>query len=195
MQHLLEVSSAYRQLLEMFGSAAYLVLTDFEKNRTMVQGKFDEDPQSRRTLSSFLEAELATGHHIPGPGDKCKLRDPSGACSLQWMIRSMQFFMNMLQFQIVEDRPDPAFLAYQQTLRPYHGFMASMAFKTALMGMPKRSDTLSMKVLCPSLADDPQKLESVIVRDGKRATEVMLPTLDFMVASMRQHGLWEDSTV
>mmetsp|Transcript_17437 Transcript_17437/g.31629 ORF Transcript_17437/g.31629 Transcript_17437/m.31629 type:complete len:387 (-) Transcript_17437:11-1171(-) len=195
MQGVLQMSKAYTQILSLLGSSASMVLWDFEKNLTVVQQTCDKDPQVQYTLNSFLQAELDSGEHTPGPGDKCKLRDPSGACSLQWMIRSFHFFMTMIQLSVVDNVADAADKAYKQTLQPYHGFMSSLGFKAALLGMPSRNDILATKDLCPTLANDATKLAWIISRDCKETTSVVLPTLDFMITSFRRRGLWSGSSV
>mmetsp|Transcript_53184 Transcript_53184/g.106751 ORF Transcript_53184/g.106751 Transcript_53184/m.106751 type:complete len:299 (+) Transcript_53184:38-934(+) len=195
MQSFLEAALRYREALSIMGAAVKLVLGDFEKNYTLVESIVKADPSGRGTLRAFLQAELDSGLHRPSaPGATAKLRDPSGACQLQWLLRGLEFFFTMLRLLIDGDRY-PGSHAYAQTLQQYHGWFTSLGIKAALSGMPSRDSLCSMVALCPALENEPARLSDAVSRDTARAADAMLPMVQWMIATFEEKGLWERAQV
>jgi len=183
----------YREVVAVMGSGARMALSDCEKNFAGVQACVEAEPSVRKTLRSFLRAELDSGVHHPGQASECKLRDPSGACQLEWLLRGLEFFLTMVKLLFEEDADAP-WTAYDQTLQQYHGWITSRAFRSLLMTMPGKEYISTIQDLCPGVTD-PKRLATVISRDAALATNAMLPMVQWMIGAFRELGLWEGSVV
>uniref|UniRef100_A0A7S1MBS7 Glycolipid transfer protein domain-containing protein n=1 Tax=Alexandrium catenella TaxID=2925 RepID=A0A7S1MBS7_ALECA len=192
LQFFLEASVRYREAVSTMGTAVKLVLGDFEKNYNLVESIVKADPSGRGTLRAFLQAELDSGLHKLGTKGAVRLRDPSGACQLQWLLRGLEFFFTMLRLLFDGDKY-AASHAYGQTLQQYHGWVTSLGIKAALTGMPSRDGFCSLQALCPALEGEPEQLSAAISRDTLRAVDAMLPMVQWMIATFKERSLWESS--
>lgn len=190
----LEVGLAYRAALAPLGTAVKLVLGDFDANYNGTRKAYEENPSGRATARSFLEAESSDTSHTRGVGSACRLKDPSGACQMQWLLRGFHFFGTFLKLMFEDDTACGAH-AYEQALKPYHGWLASTASKAAVMGMPSKDSVCRMETLCPELAQDKERLKEVISRDIQRATALFVPIVHRMIAIQRELELWEERKV
>eukprot|EP00425_Heterocapsa_triquetra_P014924 CAMPEP_0195131968 /NCGR_PEP_ID=MMETSP0448-20130528/146049_1 /TAXON_ID=66468 /ORGANISM="Heterocapsa triquestra, Strain CCMP 448" /LENGTH=178 /DNA_ID=CAMNT_0040169951 /DNA_START=81 /DNA_END=613 /DNA_ORIENTATION=+ len=172
----LEAATLLRSMLQGMGTAINLALGDIDKNLEGLRKVYLEDVEKHKTLRSMLQAELALGLHTPAGDSGCKLKDPSAACQLQWLLRGQEFFLAMLQ-RLFDGDSSGASSAYAATLQQYHGWMTSTAIKTSLLAMPGKESICRMRQLCPALAQDKDeaRLAAAITRDCRRVGAEMLP--------------------
>merc|ERR1740129_2580564 len=107
--------------------------------------------------------------HCPGKGIACKLRDPSGAHGLQWLLRSLEFFITFLKLAFEGDASAGS---------------RAIAVKAAVAFMPDRAAICRTQALGPRL--DEERLREFLVSDVHRATGAMLPTIARMIATHRE---------
>jgi len=193
MEAFLLAAAKYKEAMQTLGTAVNMILGDFDKNFAVVDSCVHEDPERRRTLRSFLQAELDSNRHSVGQGAQCQLNDPSGACQLQWLLRGLEFVFCMLKLLFDGDQ-QAALHAYEQTLKQYHSWFTSLGIKAALLGMPSREGICSITALGPGLRD-PGVLSRAVSRDVFLAVSAMLPIVQFMVATSKEFGLWDISRV
>eukprot|EP00933_Yihiella_yeosuensis_P023917 TRINITY_DN18568_c2_g2_i4.p1 TRINITY_DN18568_c2_g2~~TRINITY_DN18568_c2_g2_i4.p1 ORF type:complete len:411 (+),score=82.56 TRINITY_DN18568_c2_g2_i4:116-1234(+) len=181
------------EILKMFGAIASRVLADVEKNLVGARSSYEDEPETRTTLRRFLIAELRHGLHKPGPPQSCKLKDPSGAMQLQWLLRGLEFIALYLVL-LFRDEPNAVHEAYSRSLLKYHGFMISSLFKSALTAMPDRKRLCSIRELC-SADTDACHLEALILRDGLEAAQSLLETVRGMIDLCQEFQLWDAARV
>jgi len=192
MDPFLEAAESCRLALSVLTYAAVWALTDFERSLASARACYEEDPVARRTVRDLLLSEMMVqGMHCPGKGIACKLRDPSGAHGLQWLLRSLEFFITFLKLAFEGDASAGS-RAYAQTLERYHGRPRAIAVKAAVAFMPDRAAICRTQALGPRL--DEERLREFLVSDVHRATGAMLPTIARMIATHRELGLWESAT-
>lgn len=189
MEEFLAAVGRYREAVAALGFAVGFLLGDVEKNLAGVTAAVQEDPAGRGTHRSFLQAELDSGVHKPGEGSVCRLRDPSGACQMQWMLLGMELVLLMLKLLFEGDRNAVA-NAYSQTLQPYHSWYSSTMVRALVTAVPSKESICAAQELCPGL-EDRAKLAAAISRDADRATCVMLPMVRLMINMCQEFGLWE----
>lgn len=187
-------ASRFREANKVIGLAA-VALGDFDKNLSMVSACVQKDPAGRRTLRGYLQAELDSGVHSPGTGSTCSLKDPSGACQLQWLLLGLELLLQFIKLVMEGDR-DALTNAYAQTLRPYHNWLTSLSVEGSitLMGAPTREFIFGVQALCPGVKDR-GRLAADISRDAERTATVMLPLVRHMMGMCRRAGLWECKAV
>lgn len=188
-----EAAECYRAVIAPMGTAVNLVLQDFDKNLQGCRAAERAEPQTRSTHRSLMQSEMELKMHTPGPGDRCGLKDPSGTCQMQWLLRGLHFFLTYIKYMFQGDS-SPANKAYAETLQPYHKFLTSMGVKAAMMAMPGRDGVAGIQQLCPD-EPDRTKAKEIVIRDGLRAAEVALPLITKMISSHREMGLWQDQQV
>lgn len=194
LQEFFEAAEIYRAVIAPMGTAVNLVLQDFDKNLQVCRAALAEDPRGRATLRSFLQSEVDRGFHRQGPGETCGLKDPSGACQMQWLLRGLQFFLSYVQYLFQGNGSGAANKAYSETLQPYHKWMTSMGVKAAMMAMPGQESVKGIQALCPA-EPDRSKAKEIVARDGTRAAEAALPLIAKMISIHRELGLWQDQQV
>eukprot|EP00566_Odontella_aurita_P000569 CAMPEP_0113564148 /NCGR_PEP_ID=MMETSP0015_2-20120614/21455_1 /TAXON_ID=2838 /ORGANISM="Odontella" /LENGTH=238 /DNA_ID=CAMNT_0000466191 /DNA_START=428 /DNA_END=1144 /DNA_ORIENTATION=+ /assembly_acc=CAM_ASM_000160 len=138
--HLLEACRNYAEIMRQMGQ--YAVARDMENNIRKAQEFFAEAPfDQRRTLSSLLEIERASGIHRPGG----VLYDRSAATGLLWLRRSLAFQNDMYSALLeARDPTEAAMEAYESNMQPYHGWALRKIFTAKFSSlMPPRKDMLA----------------------------------------------------
>lgn len=191
MDEFFQAAEAYRLALSVMGTATSVATGDIGKNLIGAKEAFDKESDKRRTLRSFLQAELDLGIHKSGPSPS--LKDPSGACQLQWLLRGFEFFLTVLKLLFQGDTSAPS-IAYGQTLAKYHGWVTRAGVKTALLGIPSKDSVCKNQALCPTETDK-HKLAEVITNDITIASAEALPLILRMIAIFQEMNLYEKGTV
>jgi hypothetical protein len=81
------------------------------------------------SIEYFIKQEVAFHN---GNMDKCKNRKISGIVPLLWLNRILWFVTNVVVNIVNQTVKEPIKRAYSQSLRRYHGFVASKVFETTL---------------------------------------------------------------
>jgi len=189
-----EAVEVYLKVLSALGKAVGVVVNDVGKNLQGARAAFLKEPEARSTLRGFLQAELESDAHKVAPNGATKLKDPSGACQLQWLLRGCEFLVTLLQMQFEGHRGAPQ-KAYGATLQNYHSWQVAMGVKAMLVAVPGKDKIAAMETLCPELEGDKEGLAQLVGRDVQLAADAGLPLLRKMVELFREVQLWEDKQI
>jgi hypothetical protein len=88
-------------------------------------------PTKTRTVFSLLQHERDNGIHSEGNESSLYLREQSGAMGLLWIRRTLAFQSDFYEQLIHDDNADPIDAihhAYQQQLKPYHGWALTKCY-------------------------------------------------------------------
>ncbi|XP_073099781.1 glycolipid transfer protein 3 [Elaeis guineensis] len=134
----LSVSNLLLQVLDKIGPTMAVLRQDVQRNIERLQELYVSDPSRYSSLAEILKKEVSEG----------TTRKPeSHARAMLWLTRSMDFSIAVLDrleknselnlVQVVED-------AYKDTLKPWHGWISSAAYKVALKLIPERKIFISI---------------------------------------------------
>lgn len=189
-----DAAEAYRGILSHMGAAVGFILKDVDGNLQGAKGVFMQDPARKASLRSLLQSELEARLHQPGPPAQARLKDPSGACQMQWLLRGFEFFLTMLKLFFEGDGAGAPSRAYAETLSHYHGWVVSMGVKAALLTMPTRESVVRIQAYCPT-EPDREKAAALVARDAVKAAEAALPLVLRLIEVYKEMQLWEDRKV
>lgn len=140
---LLDACRALLRVLEQTGPKA--VARDFENNIRKIESACHIT--NRRTVSSLLQIERDNGVHREGKDSSLHLNDQSGAMGLLWIRRTLAFQSDFYE-RLLEEDSDPVDAinyAYQQQLKPYHGWALSKCYNLMVgKKLPPRKSLLAM---------------------------------------------------
>mmetsp|Transcript_131588 Transcript_131588/g.357308 ORF Transcript_131588/g.357308 Transcript_131588/m.357308 type:complete len:255 (+) Transcript_131588:9-773(+) len=189
-----EAAEVYLKALSSMGKAVGVVASDVSKNLAGAKAAFLREEAARPTLKDFLRAELESGEHRVAPGGATKLKDPSGACQMQWLLRGLEFCLVMLRMLFEGHKGAPQ-KAYAETLQQYHNWKISMGLKALLVAVPGRDRMSTVDAFCPDLAGDKEALAELVCREAPLAVASGLPLVLRMIDLFREAQLWETRQV
>ncbi|XP_032233497.2 pleckstrin homology domain-containing family A member 8 isoform X2 [Nematostella vectensis] len=122
---------------DVMGSTAFApVKMDIGGNIRKISSKFDTDPKAFYTLQNIVYQELKS--------NTCTAKN-SATDALLWLKRALEF-MQIFLAEVVKGRQDLAVaagIAYEKTLRKYHGWVVRGVFALAVKAVPYREDFLT----------------------------------------------------
>lgn len=128
----LQVCSLVLPVIEKFGSSMALVKSDIGGNISRLSAKYETDPAAFHYLYDIVRKEVSS-----------KTATQSSSCTngLLWLTRAMDFLVELFRNLLVH--PDwtmtqAANAAYAETLKRWHGWIATAAFTVALKLVPDR---------------------------------------------------------
>ncbi|XP_008786532.2 glycolipid transfer protein 3-like isoform X1 [Phoenix dactylifera] len=134
----LSVSNLLLQVLDKIGPTMAVLRQDIQRNIERLQELYVSDPSRYSSLAEILKKEVSEG---------TARKAESHARAMLWLTRSMDFSIAVLErleknselslVQVVED-------AYKDTLKPWHGWISSAAYKIALKLIPERKIFISL---------------------------------------------------
>ncbi|KAM0845896.1 hypothetical protein ACQ4PT_056049 [Festuca glaucescens] len=136
----LEVCKHILPVLDKFGSAMSIVKSDIGGNIARLEAKYASDPTKYQQLHNMVQVEVTS-----------KTAKSSSSCTngLLWLTRAMNFlvalFHNLVQhpdWQMSQVCSD----AYKNTLKKWHGWLASSSFSVAIKLAPDRKKF--MDIIC-----------------------------------------------
>lgn len=124
MEPLLDACHTLLAVMQKTGPKA--VARDFGNNLKKIEASVNRPQQSNaHTISSLLQLERDSGLHQYRPGNESslELHEKSGAMGLLWIRRTLAFQSDFYE-QLLNgrDSKEAACHAYQQQLKPYHGW-------------------------------------------------------------------------
>ncbi|KAL1496356.1 hypothetical protein AB1Y20_016312 [Prymnesium parvum] len=153
-----KATQEYCELIRKWGSCTapsisqvYLCLAKIDKARRELERRQRESkaPTRLNTMKLLLESEAKFNIHKPG----AVLADPSGAMGLLWVRRGLVYWLKVFELEVArlkaalkgkKPAPQPfreqCKIAYEQVLKPFHGWVSRRGFGVALRGMPEWSD-------------------------------------------------------
>ena len=125
----------YMQVLSVMGKFAKSLRKQVDGNMDKISsGLYRCDPDKYASMKALLQAENDADKHKPD----AVLADPSAAMGLLWMRRALMFW-NALYDKIHKTEGKDVELkeygaeAYEQTLRPFNGFISRQSFKSMVL--------------------------------------------------------------
>eukprot|EP01024_Parvocaulis_polyphysoides_P076386 TRINITY_DN99227_c0_g1_i1.p1 TRINITY_DN99227_c0_g1~~TRINITY_DN99227_c0_g1_i1.p1 ORF type:complete len:208 (-),score=32.20 TRINITY_DN99227_c0_g1_i1:133-756(-) len=133
-QPFLEVSKQFLPVVDSFGVGLSIVKNDIGGNIEKIEKGYKLDTEKYKYLFELVRTDVAAGNHVKS---QCITK------SVLWLKRAMEFSTTMLQLMAFDKSGklsvcDAANSSYDKTLRPFHGYIAFGAFKTAINFVPSR---------------------------------------------------------
>ncbi|MCD7461639.1 hypothetical protein HAX54_046722 [Datura stramonium] len=126
----LSISYLVLQVLDKIGPTMAVLRQDIYQNIQRLEKVHDSDPALYSNMVEILKKEISEGKGAKGP---------SCSKALLWLTRSLDFTVALLQL-LAEDLERNMVQAVQEsytnTLKPWHGWISSAAFKVALKLVP-----------------------------------------------------------
>lgn len=164
------------QVLDKIGPTMAVLRQDIHQNIQRLETVHDSDPLIYWDVVEILKKEVSEGKAKKGP-----------TCSkaFVWLTRSMDFSVALIKLlvedfgrnmeQAVED-------SYNITIKPWHGWISSAAYKVALKLVP---DTKSLiDILKAKDADD-----DMLKKEMQTLISLLVPELERNYETMRTYGL------
>ncbi|PKU82000.1 glycolipid transfer protein 3 [Dendrobium catenatum] len=154
-------SKSLLHILDKIGPTMAVLRQDVQRNIERLEKIYLIDPSLYSSLGEILKKEMDDG--------TARKRD-SCSRAILWLTRSLNFSLALLEFlekesewsleKIVEE-------SYKSTLKPWHGWISSAAYKVALKLIPEKEVFSSFLMSddeqdCNSLKDDIQMLVSLL---------------------------------
>ncbi|CAN4121190.1 unnamed protein product [Withania somnifera] len=134
----LSISNLVLQVLDKIGPTMAVLRQDIYQNIQRLEKVHDSDPALYSNMVEILKKESSEGKEKKGPSC-CK--------ALLWLTRSLDFTLALLQL-LAEDLERNMVQAVQEsytnTLKPWHGWISSAAFKVALKLVPDSKDLITI---------------------------------------------------
>ncbi|WVZ85740.1 hypothetical protein U9M48_032629 [Paspalum notatum var. saurae] len=166
------------RVLDKIGPTMAVLRLDVQRNIERLQELYLLDPSKYATLTEIVEKEVKEG--TARKVDSC-------ARAVLWLTRSMDFTIALLQrLEGGSDQPSLAQLteaAYTATLKPWHGWIASAAYKIAMKLIPERKIFIGM--LVAGMDHDSSALKEEI----EKLASLLQPLLDDIHAMMAKFRL------
>ncbi|KAM3361100.1 glycolipid transfer protein 3 [Capsicum galapagoense] len=126
----LSLSNLVLQVLDKIGPTMAVLRQDIYQNIQRLEKVHDTDPALYSNMVEILKKEISEGKATKGPSC-CK--------ALLWLTRSLDFTFALLQLlaeDLERNMVQAVQEAYTNTLKPWHGWISSAAFKVALKLLP-----------------------------------------------------------
>lgn len=164
------------QVLDKIGPTMAVLRQDIHQNIQRLETVHDSDPLIYWDVVEILKKEVSEGKAKKGP-----------TCSkaFVWLTRSLDFSVSLIKLlvedfernmeQAVED-------SYNITLKPWHGWISSAAYKIALKLVPDAKSLID--ILKAKDADD-----DMLKKEMQTLISLLVPELERNYETMRTYGL------
>ncbi|KAJ0972114.1 hypothetical protein J5N97_020073 [Dioscorea zingiberensis] len=172
----LGVSNLLLHVLDKVGPTMAVLRQDIHTNIERVEEFYLSEPSLYSSLEEVLKREGDEG--ITRKTDSCSR-------AVLWLTRSISFSVALLERLIKDSDSSLEQIvdeAYTTTLKPWHGWISSAAFKIAMKLIPEREEFMAM------LAGQEQDNET-LKRDIKSLVMLLQPLLDEIQALLRSFQL------
>ncbi|CAL5009469.1 unnamed protein product [Urochloa decumbens] len=173
---LLSVSEQLLRVLDEIGPTLLVLRQDIQQNIQRLQDLLETDSSKYASLTAIVTEEVEQG---------TVKKTKSCTRAIIWLSRSISFSKCLLErllkapelslSEIVEE-------AYAKTLKPWHGWISSAAYKVAMKLVPER------EVLIALLMGNCQDFED-LTEDAKMLTYAVQPMLEEIDAISVKHNL------
>ncbi|KAK6115654.1 hypothetical protein DH2020_007923 [Rehmannia glutinosa] len=164
------------QILDKIGPTMAVLRQDIHQNIQRLENFYDSDPTLYWDVVEILKKEVNEGKATKGP---------TCSKSFVWLTRSLDFTLVLLQLlmkdfqrnmeQVVEE-------SYNITLKPWHGWISSAAYKVALRLVP---DTQTLVNILKDKDEDCDMLKEEI----HNLISLLMPVLEHNKDILRNYGL------
>ncbi|CAA2964809.1 glycolipid transfer 3-like [Olea europaea subsp. europaea] len=164
------------QVLDKIGPTMAVLRQDIHQNIQRLETVHDSDPLRYWDVVEILKKEVSEGKAKKGP-----------TCSkaFVWLTRSLDFSVTSLKLLVEDferDMEQAVEESYNNTLKPWHGWISSAAYKVALKLVP---DTKSLiDILKAKDADN-----GMLKKEMRILISLLVPQLERNYETMRTYGL------
>ncbi|CAI9754406.1 unnamed protein product [Fraxinus pennsylvanica] len=172
----LSICNLLIRVLDKIGPTMAVLRQDIHQNIQRLETVYDSDPLTYWDVVEILKKEVSEGKAKKGP---------SCSKAFVWLTRSLDFSITLLKL-LVDDFERSIELAieesYNITLKPWHGWISSAAYKVALKIVP---DTKSLiDILKAKDAND-----DMVKKEMQTLISLLVPELERNYDTMRMYGL------
>ncbi|CAN1234878.1 Glycolipid transfer protein 3 [Linum perenne] len=170
------VCSLVIEVLDKIGPTMAVLRQDITQNIQRLEGQYEADPSVYSNLVEILKKEASEG--ISRKRDSCSK-------AFVWLTRSLDFTACLLQ-KLSKD-PDQNMEqavgeSYSISLKPWHGWISSAAFKVALKLVPDNRTFIT--ILKPN-----EENYKFLKEDMQAMVSLLVPLLQDIHATLRLYGL------
>lgn len=172
----LSLCSLLIQVLDKIGPTMAVMRQDIHQNIERIEKFHESDPSTYWDVVEILKKEVNEGKAKKGP-----------TCSkaFVWLTRSLDFALALLQLLVKDlgrNMEQAVEESYNTTLKPWHGWISSAAYKVALKLVPD-SQTLVNVLKVKGEEDDALK------KDIQNLISLLIPVLEQNKDILRAYGL------
>ncbi|URD74408.1 Glycolipid transfer protein (GLTP) [Musa troglodytarum] len=173
---LLGASNLILHVLDKIGPTLLVLRQDIQQNIERVEEMYMLNPNLYSSLVEMVKKEVCEGS---------SRNKHSCSRAILWLARSITFSVTL--FQKLDKNPESSLAqvveeTYNDTLKPWHGWVASAAYKVAIMLVPER------EIFIRLLMGQGQDYDG-LKQDIKIYVSVIYPLLDETYALLRTHKL------
>ncbi|KAF7051738.1 hypothetical protein CFC21_059949 [Triticum aestivum] len=173
---LLCVSNQLLRVLDAIGPTLLVLTQDIEQNVQRLQDLHARDSLKYASLTAMVTKEVVEG---------TSKKTNSCARAIIWLARSVNFSIHLLEGLVKNSESSLQEMveeAYKSTLKPFHGWISSAAYKVALCLIPERD--IFIQLLMGSCQDPGYFGEDVMV-----LVSIAQPLLEEINAILVKHQL------
>ncbi|XP_051139649.1 glycolipid transfer protein 3-like [Andrographis paniculata] len=126
----LSICNLLIQVLDKIGPTMAVLRQDMHQNIERLERFHDSDPSAYCDVVEILKKEVSEGRAKKGP---------TCSKSFVWLTRSLDFSLSLVQLLLVDlgrNMDEAVEESYTATLKPWHGWISSAAYKVALKLLP-----------------------------------------------------------
>ncbi|CAA6660331.1 unnamed protein product [Spirodela intermedia] len=136
----LRVSSLLLHVIDQIGPTMVVLREDIRRNIQRLESSYMADPLANSCLAEIIKKEVDAGAARAGE---------SSSRAVLWLTRSMDFSVALVEG--LEGDPEASLErlveeAYETTLKPWHGWISTAAYKVALKLVPHRRKLVELVV-------------------------------------------------
>jgi pleckstrin family protein A (phosphoinositide binding specific) protein 8 len=147
-----------------------------------LQKKYDQDIRKYKTLQGIVETEVAAG---------TTQAKNSATDALLWLKRALEFILVFLQRVLdgEQDLTKCAKVAYEASLKKFHGWIVQGIFSLALRAVPYRKDFIK------ALKGDAEVEEETVLSEMREHVTVLAANIEVLCKFYTDKGQDSDKTV
>ncbi|XP_027093152.1 glycolipid transfer protein 3 isoform X3 [Coffea arabica] len=172
----LSVCNLLLQVLDKIGPTMAVLRQDVHQNIQRLEKFYESEPSVYSNVVEILSKE--------GKEGKAK-KGPSCSKAFVWLTRSLDFTVTLLQLLVEDfgrDMEQAVDEAYNITLKPWHGWISSAAYKVALKLVPDIKDFITIL-----MAEDEN--QDMLKEEMRTLISLFLPVLEGIRTILKTFGL------
>ncbi|CDP18284.1 unnamed protein product [Coffea canephora] len=172
----LSVCNLLLQVLDKIGPTMAVLRQDVHQNIQRLEKFYESEPSVYSNVVEMLSKE--------GKEGKAK-KGPSCSKAFVWLTRSLDFTVTLLQLLVEDfgrDMEQAVDEAYNITLKPWHGWISSAAYKVALKLVPDIKDFITIL-----MAEDEN--QDMLKEEMRTLISLFLPVLEGIRTILKTFGL------
>ncbi|KAM7507861.1 hypothetical protein LguiA_018314 [Lonicera macranthoides] len=170
------------QVLDKIGPTMAVLRQDIHQNIQRLEKFYESDPSRYSDVVEIIKKEASEGR---------ARKRTSCSSAFVWLTRSLDFTVKMLQL-IIEDfglnMEEAVEESYKTTLKPWHGWISSIAFRVAIKLVPDNKTLINILM---AKDEEHEQLKEEI----QTFTSLLVPLLQDIHSTLKTFGLNELKTI